>query len=88
MQSRRPTRENMREVLRGVRNYRDAAGRQLAKVFMRLPKAKLFPDYYEVVDRPSCLHMLQARVEKPDVLHPVFVTWRVPSKQQPRPGPC
>ncbi|XP_042217828.1 protein polybromo-1-like isoform X3 [Homarus americanus] len=41
-----------------VREYRDAEGRQLSEVFLKLPSKALYPDYYEVIKLPIDLERI------------------------------
>lgn len=46
--------EKTRALYETLRDYKDPKGRQLSLIFLRLPNAKEFPDYYEVIkDRKS-----------------------------------
>nr|XP_045600014.1 protein polybromo-1-like isoform X3 [Procambarus clarkii] len=42
----------IKTLYNAVRDYRDAEGRQLSEVFLKLPSKALYPDYYEVIKQP------------------------------------
>ena len=42
----------VKELDDAVKEYKDPKGRQLSIIFMKLPNAKEFSEYFEVIKRP------------------------------------
>ena len=54
--------EKTRALYETLRDYKDPKGRQLSLIFLRLPNAKEFPDYYEVIKRPIDFEKIGAKL--------------------------
>ena len=44
--------DKVKKLVDRVKEYKDPKGRQLSIIFMKLPNAKEFPEYYEVIKQP------------------------------------
>ncbi len=44
--------DKVKKLVDTVKEYKDPKGRQLSIIFMKLPNAKEFSEYYEVIKRP------------------------------------
>ncbi|OTF79968.1 hypothetical protein BLA29_002514 [Euroglyphus maynei] len=53
----------MKQLFDAVQSYKDAKGRQLSAIFMKLPSRTDFPDYYEVIAKPICLEKINQRIK-------------------------
>lgn len=54
--------EKVKKLVDTVKEYKDPKGRQLAIIFMKLPNAKEFPDYYEVIKKPVDLDKIATKL--------------------------
>ena len=54
--------EKLKKLVDSVKEYKDPKGRQLSIIFMKLPNAKDFPDYYEVIKKPVDLHKISTKL--------------------------
>ena len=60
-----PTRnlpEKLKKLVDTIKEYKDPKGRQLSIIFMKLPNAKDFPDYYEVIKKPVDLFKISTKL--------------------------
>ncbi|CAA19283.1 RSC complex bromodomain subunit Rsc1 [Schizosaccharomyces pombe] len=51
-------------IMRQVRRYRDGSGRQLFAPFERLPDPRMFPEYYQAIEQPMALEVIQKKLSK------------------------
>jgi hypothetical protein len=56
--------EKMKILADSLRDYKDPKGRQLSLIFLRLPNAKEFPDYYEVIKRPIDFEKIAIKIKQ------------------------
>ncbi|CAB4000597.1 polybromo-1-like, partial [Paramuricea clavata] len=56
--------KRMREMYDAVKKYQDDNGRFLSELFLELPSAALYPDYYEIITEPTCLHMIDKNIQE------------------------
>jgi len=56
--------DKMKQLLDKIRDFKDAKGRQLSLIFLRLPNPKDFPDYYEVIKKPVDFERISAKVKQ------------------------
>ncbi|EEB08625.2 RSC complex subunit Rsc1 [Schizosaccharomyces japonicus yFS275] len=59
-----PLEARAKVIMRQVRRYRDATGRQLFAPFERLPDTRLFPEYYQAIQHPMALEVIQKKLNK------------------------
>ena len=45
-----------------LKDYRDAKGRQLSLIFLKLPSKHDYPDYYDIIKRPIDMEKISARI--------------------------
>ncbi|RKP10190.1 hypothetical protein THASP1DRAFT_28030 [Thamnocephalis sphaerospora] len=56
-------REICRAVWTELRQYKDASGRMLSKLFQALPSRQEYPDYYEVIEHPIALNNIKTNLD-------------------------
>jgi len=54
--------DKVKKLVDTVKEYKDPKGRQLSIIFMKLPNAKEFSEYYEVIKRPIDLDKIGSKV--------------------------
>lgn len=55
--------ENIRSLFDNVINYKDSTGRQLSKMFMKLPSKSDYPAYYEIIKKPIDLDKIGMKIK-------------------------
>ena len=45
-----------------LKDYRDAKGRQLSLIFLKLPSKHEYPDYYDIIKRPIDLEKISSKI--------------------------
>lgn len=59
----KPLQDKMKNLVDKIREHKDEKGRQLSLIFLRLPNAKEFPDYYQVIKKPVDFERIAAKVK-------------------------
>lgn len=55
--------KRMRDMYDAVLSYQDENGRYLSQLFVELPSAAQYPDYYEIISEPTCLRMIDKNIQ-------------------------
>ena len=54
--------QKLKYLFEVLRDYKDNKGRQLSLIFLRLPNAREFQDYYEVIKNPIDFEMISVKM--------------------------
>ncbi|KAF8940876.1 hypothetical protein BGZ47_007579 [Haplosporangium gracile] len=55
-----------RRILDAIKDYEDKGGRQLAELFLELPSAKDYPDYYDEITKPIAINDIEEKIDQGD----------------------
>ncbi|KAG0292373.1 hypothetical protein BGZ96_004177 [Linnemannia gamsii] len=53
-----------RRILDVIKDYEDKGGRQLAELFLELPSAKDYPDYYDEITKPVAIGDIEEKIDQ------------------------
>ncbi|KAK3837328.1 MAG: Bromodomain-containing protein [Linnemannia gamsii] len=53
-----------RRILDAIKDYEDKGGRKLAELFLELPSAKEYPDYYDEITKPIAIGDIEEKVDQ------------------------
>merc|ERR1719334_3101558 len=54
--------QKIRALYDTLKDYRDAKGRQLSLIFIKLPSKHEYPDYYDIIKRPIDLEKISSKI--------------------------
>ncbi|RUS15916.1 hypothetical protein BC937DRAFT_91811 [Endogone sp. FLAS-F59071] len=54
----------MKEVLKAIMEHVDSSGRLYSEIFVELPSREDYPDYYEVIEHPISLELIEKQIKK------------------------
>ncbi|KAK4337204.1 hypothetical protein RND71_043303 [Anisodus tanguticus] len=57
------TNQKIKVLFESVINFRDSKGRQLSKIFMKLPSRVDYPEYYEIIKQPIDLDKISMKIK-------------------------
>ncbi|KAF9140652.1 hypothetical protein BGX30_006185 [Mortierella sp. GBA39] len=55
-----------RRILDVIKDHEDKGGRQLAELFLELPSAKDYPDYYDEITKPIAIGDIEEKIDRSD----------------------
>ncbi|EMR11371.1 hypothetical protein PNEG_00398 [Pneumocystis murina B123] len=58
--------EEGQRLFKAVQEAKDSTGRLISENFMRLPSKRLYPDYYELIEKPIALETIKEKLRKKD----------------------
>ncbi|KTW30746.1 hypothetical protein T552_00458 [Pneumocystis carinii B80] len=58
--------EEGQRLFKAVQEAKDSSGRLISENFMRLPSKRLYPDYYELIEKPIALETIREKLRKKD----------------------
>jgi len=54
--------QKVKTLYETLKDYRDAKGRQLSLIFLKLPSKHEYPDYYDIIKRPIDLEKISSKI--------------------------
>ena len=54
--------QKIKTLYETLKDYRDAKGRQLSLIFLKLPSKHEYPDYYDIIKRPIDLEKISSKI--------------------------
>jgi len=54
--------QKIKSLYETLKDFRDAKGRQLSLIFLKLPSKHEYPDYYDIIKRPLDLEKISAKI--------------------------